>query len=194
MLWSVERPFAGAFAVHIPGATLRHHTGLVSAVLSASMNMANRQWRFSRNLGYPDPSPGGHGRRRGPADEPLTRGRAFGTDGSETSDAPPGIAKRRQRSAAKGRQGVAPRHTTVEDGELAPEEPVEGRAWPTGGSPGGNQAEHIEVPKPVTVTPRVSIRGLRSASWRHNDRIANPLVDEPDTLIGYVRICGSCGE
>ena len=54
MLWSVERPFAGAFAVHIPGATLRHRTGLVPAVLPASMNMANRQWRFSRNLGYPD--------------------------------------------------------------------------------------------------------------------------------------------
>ena len=71
---------------------------------------------------------------------------------------------------------------------------MEGRAWPTGGPPGGHQAEHIAAPKPVTVTPRVSVRGFRSASWRHNGRIANPLVDEPDTLIGYVRICGSCGE
>ena len=36
MLLSVERPFVGAFAVRIPGATLLHRNGLVQAVLPAS--------------------------------------------------------------------------------------------------------------------------------------------------------------
>ncbi len=36
MLLSVERPFVGAFAVHIPRATLLHRNGLVQAVLPAS--------------------------------------------------------------------------------------------------------------------------------------------------------------
>ena len=36
MLWSAERPFVGAFAVRIPGATLRHRHGLVTAVPPAS--------------------------------------------------------------------------------------------------------------------------------------------------------------
>ena len=36
MLLSFERPFVGAFAVHIPGATLLHRNGLVSAVLPES--------------------------------------------------------------------------------------------------------------------------------------------------------------
>ena len=38
MLLSVERPFVGAFAFHIPGATLPHckESGLVQAVLPAS--------------------------------------------------------------------------------------------------------------------------------------------------------------
>jgi hypothetical protein len=54
MLWSVERPLVGASAVHIPGATLRHRTGLVPAVLPASKTMANGQWGLSGNLGGPD--------------------------------------------------------------------------------------------------------------------------------------------
>jgi hypothetical protein len=54
MLWSVERPLVGASAVHIPGAMLRHRTGLVPAVLPASKNMANGQWGLSGNLGGPD--------------------------------------------------------------------------------------------------------------------------------------------
>jgi len=99
-----------------------------------------------------------------------------------------------KRSAAKGTQGVAPRHSTVEAGELAPEEPVEGRARPTGGSRGGKQREHFEAPHFVTVTPRVSVRGVHPASRRLSGCIANPLVDEPDALIAHVRICGSCGE
>ena len=53
MLWSVERPFAGAFAFLIPGATLRHCTGLVPAVLPASTEHGKRKLGFPRNLGDP---------------------------------------------------------------------------------------------------------------------------------------------
>ena len=53
MLWSVERPFVGASAFHIPGATLLHCTGLVPAVLPASTEHGKRKWGFPRNLGDP---------------------------------------------------------------------------------------------------------------------------------------------
>jgi len=53
MLLSVERPFVGASAFHIPGATLRHRTGLVPAVLPASTEQGKRKWGFPRNLGDP---------------------------------------------------------------------------------------------------------------------------------------------
>ena len=54
MLLSVERPFVGAFAVHIPRAMLLHRNGLVQAVLPASVRTcANGQSRFPRNLGDP---------------------------------------------------------------------------------------------------------------------------------------------
>jgi hypothetical protein len=53
MLLSAERPFAGAFAFHIPGATLRHCSGLVPAVLPASTEHGKRKWGFPRNLGDP---------------------------------------------------------------------------------------------------------------------------------------------
>ena len=53
MLLSVERPFVGAFAVHIPGATLLHRTGLVPVVLPASTEHGKRKWGFPRNLGDP---------------------------------------------------------------------------------------------------------------------------------------------
>src|SRR5690349_4086058 len=51
MLLSVERPFVGASAFPIPGATLRHCTGLVPAVLPASTEHGKRKWGFPRNLG-----------------------------------------------------------------------------------------------------------------------------------------------
>ena len=54
MLLSVERPFAGAFAVHIPRAMLLLRNGLVPAVLPASVRTcANGQWGFPRNLRDP---------------------------------------------------------------------------------------------------------------------------------------------
>ena len=54
MLLSAERPFVGASAVCIPGATLLLCIGLVHAVLPASdWNIANGKLRFPRNLGDP---------------------------------------------------------------------------------------------------------------------------------------------
>ena len=53
MLFSVERPFVGAFAFHIPGAMLLHRIGLVTAVLPASTEHGKRKWGFPRNLGGP---------------------------------------------------------------------------------------------------------------------------------------------
>src|SRR5262245_52783231 len=51
MLWSAERPFVGAFALHIPGATLRHRTGLVPAVLPASTEQGKRTIEVLQELG-----------------------------------------------------------------------------------------------------------------------------------------------
>ncbi len=52
MLWSSERPFVGASAFCIPGATLLCRNGLTQTVLPESdWNMANGQLRFPRNLG-----------------------------------------------------------------------------------------------------------------------------------------------
>ena len=51
MLWSVERPFVGAFAFHIPGATLLHRTGLVRVVLPASTEHGERAIGVPQELG-----------------------------------------------------------------------------------------------------------------------------------------------
>ena len=51
MLLSVERPFVGAFALLIPGATLRHRTGLVHVVLPASIEHGKRTIGVSREPG-----------------------------------------------------------------------------------------------------------------------------------------------
>ena len=52
MRLSAERPFVGASAVHIPGATPRHRTGLVPAVLPASVwNMGKRTIGVLQELG-----------------------------------------------------------------------------------------------------------------------------------------------
>ena len=51
MLLSVERPFAGALAFVIPGAALRYRTGLVSAVLPASIEHGERTIGVSQELG-----------------------------------------------------------------------------------------------------------------------------------------------
>ena len=104
MLLSAERPFVGAFAVCIPGATLLHCIGLVHAVLPASdWNIANEQLRFPRNLGDPDASSANPGRRyRVTNSWPWRRTRP---PKSEHNECNRGIAKRRKRSAARWAAG-----------------------------------------------------------------------------------------
>src|SRR5215471_4130161 len=51
MLLSVERPFVGASALHIPGATLLHCSGLVIAVLPASTEHGKRALGVPQELG-----------------------------------------------------------------------------------------------------------------------------------------------
>ena len=51
MLGSVERPIVGALAVRTPGATLRHLTGLVPAVLPASTEQGKRTIGILQELG-----------------------------------------------------------------------------------------------------------------------------------------------
>src|SRR6516165_11303385 len=62
MLLSAERPFVGAFAVRIPGATLRHRHGLVAAVLPASTEHVRTDNRGSPGtceiLSFPQRTPG----------------------------------------------------------------------------------------------------------------------------------------
>src|SRR5262245_58817126 len=80
MLLSAERPFVGASAFLIPGATLLHLTGLVTAVLPASTEHGKRTIEVPQELGRscrplrdipagatgsPTPGPGGALVRRG---------------------------------------------------------------------------------------------------------------------------------
>jgi hypothetical protein len=51
MLLSAERPFVGASAFHIPGATLLHRTGLVPAFLPASTEHGKRTIEVPQELG-----------------------------------------------------------------------------------------------------------------------------------------------
>src|SRR5262249_32307108 len=51
MLLSAERPFVGALALHIPGATLLHCSGLVTAVLPASTEQGKRTLGVLQELG-----------------------------------------------------------------------------------------------------------------------------------------------
>ena len=53
MLLSVERPLVGAFAFHIPGATLLHLMVWCKQSCRRRLNMANGQSGFPRNLGDP---------------------------------------------------------------------------------------------------------------------------------------------
>ena len=154
----------GAFVVDIAGAMLTRRNGLACSVLPGSKNRAKGQW-VVREPGRPCLPPCGNVRTWGPDCEPQARGLVSWTAGSETPGTPQGIAKRRQRSAARGAQGVAQRHSTVEAGELVSEEPGEGRALPTGGPSVGNQGEHFVASFLVTVTSldRPERLGRRSA-------------------------------
>ena len=99
MLLSVERPFVGASAVHIPGATLLHRIGLVPAVLPASTEHGKRTLGVPQELGRSCRSlceiPAG--------DTGITTpgpGGALVRWGAKRTSERGGTVKRRQRSAA----------------------------------------------------------------------------------------------
>jgi hypothetical protein len=149
--------------VDIAGAMPTRRNGLACSVLPGSENRAKGHW-VVREPGRPCLPPCGKVRKWGPDYEPQARGLVSWTAGSKTPGTPQGIAKRRQRSAARGAQGVAQRHSTVEAGELASEDPGKGRALPTGGPTGGKQGKHSVASFPVTVTSLDSVRGAWPAS------------------------------
>src|SRR5262249_13326758 len=172
MLWSAERPLVGAFAVRIPGATLRHRNGLVPAVPPASAEQGDRA------SGVPQ-EPGRSCR--------LLRERPAGDTG-RTTPGPGGALVRRGANRTSGRARYRPTKATqcggtggrrserlespVEAGELAPEDPLEGSEASVGRLDRGNHAEPIEVP------PQVHGTGTES----HGDPSgrANRSAEEPD--------------
>ena len=137
MLLSVERPFAGAFAVRIPGAALLYRNGLVRAVLPASTEHGER------TLGVPQ-EPGRSCRFLGeiPAgDTGLTTPGLSGAlvrRGAKRTSGRGGTAKRRQRSAAGWaagsrsalivplKQGNSPRRTLSREAKRQPADLTEG--------------------------------------------------------------------
>ena len=127
MLLSVERPFVGAFAVHIPRATLLHCSGLVHAVLPASIRTcANGQLRFPRNLGDPVVS-SATSRLEIPGDQ-LQALAAHSSVEERKERVQPKYrqAKETKRGGMDGRKSQHP-HITDEAGELVPRDPVKGR-------------------------------------------------------------------
>ena len=137
MLWSVERPFVGASAFHIPGATLRHRTGLVPAVLPASTEQGKRTIGVSREPGRScrllSANPG-----RRPGSPTPGPGGALVRRGANRTSARRGTAKRRQRSAAgraagsrsasivPPKQGNSPRRTLGREAKRRPADPSAG--------------------------------------------------------------------
>lgn len=100
----------------------------------------------------------------GPDYQPQAHGRVSG---------PMGAKRQTQRRVAPSegnearRQGPRESHSAIvllKPGELAPEDPAEGRALPADGPSRGNQAESSVTPAPVTVTLLDSGRGVRWAS------------------------------
>ena len=145
MLLSVERPFVGAFAVHIPRAMLLHCIGLVQAVLPASRNMRKRTMVVPQELGrsssFPRQIPGW--RYRVTNSRPRRRTRP---PGSEKNECNRGTAKRRQRSAvgwAAGSQSVLIVPTKLANSTLL--EPVEGCETPDHGTVFEKHDECIEI-------------------------------------------------
>ena len=80
----------------------------------------------------------------------------------------------------------------MEAGELDSREPGGGKEAPACGFSEEKQPEHIVVPSAV---PETSLNSGVSGRWASgfNCRPINPHVDEPDALIGQVRICGRDG-
>ncbi len=127
MLLSVERPIVGAFAVHIPRATLLHRTGLVPAVLPASVRTrANGQWRFPRNLGDSVVS-SVNSRLEIPGDQ-LQASAVHSSVEERKERVQPRYrqAKETKCGGMSGRKSQHP-HITDDAGELVPRDPAEGR-------------------------------------------------------------------
>src|SRR5262249_6081984 len=93
-----ERPFAGAAAGPLPGATLRHRTGLVPAVLPASTEQGKRATEVPQGRGEILSSPQRHPGRSYRVTNPRPRRRPR-PPGSEPNE---GTLRYRQAKATKG--------------------------------------------------------------------------------------------
>ncbi len=174
MLMSVERPFVGALAFHIPRATLLHRNGLVQAVLPASVwNMCKRTIGVPQELGRtlfaPRRIPGWRHRVTNSRPRRFTR-----PPRSEHNECNRGTAKRRQRSAAGWaagsrnalivplKQGNSLRRTLWRKAKRRPADPVE-----------GNMSSTSKLDPHVTVTRLDSYgdhRGWRTCRSRNRMR------------------------
>ena len=127
MLLSVERPSVGAFAVHIPRATLLHCTGLVQAVLPASLEHVQTDNRGSPGTWEILSPPRHHSRLEPPGDQ-LQASAAHSSVEERTQRVQPRYrqAKETKCGGMDGRKSQHPR-STDEAGELVPRDPVEGR-------------------------------------------------------------------
>jgi hypothetical protein len=160
MLWSVERPFAGAFAVLIPGATLRHCTGLVHAVLPASTEQGKRTLGVPQELGTPARLRLDNDRFWGWPD-PNTPGPkpASGLCGATNTGARGGnrLAKATKWDGKDGRESersIVP----VKPGNSCRENPGEGRGRLVAGPWPGNSAGALNLDPLSTKRPRVAQR------------------------------------
>src|SRR5262249_29160659 len=78
----------------------------------------------------------------------------------------------------QGGPGIGALHSTAEAGELVPRGPGGGKGAPRRGAVAGQQRGGIE--------PRLAVHETATGSAAH----VSPRRDEPDALIGHVRICG----
>ena len=175
MLWSAERPLAGALAVRRPGAAPRPRTGLVPAVRPASTEQGER------TIGVP----------QGPGRSCRLLGEIPAGETGLTTPGRDGALVRRGANRTRGRQRYRPTKATkcggmggreserldrtVEVGELAPEDPVEGSEASVGRPDRGKHAEHIEV------LPQV--HGTRTESHGDPSGVAHRPAEEPDALM-----------
>jgi len=148
MLLSVERPFAGAFAVHIPRAMLLLRNGLVQAVLPASRNMCKRIIGDPQELVEILSSPRQHPGRsyRVTNSRPRRRTRP---PRSERNECNRGTAKRRKRSAvgrAAGSHSVL--IVPLKPANSPQLEPVEGSETSSHGTVTEKHDECIEIRQP----------------------------------------------
>ena len=147
MLWSAERPFAGALAFVIPGAALRHRNGLVPAVLPASIEQGKRTLGVPQELGTPDRLRLDNDRSWGWPD-PNTPGPkpASGLCGATNTGARGGnrLAEAMKWDGTDGRESersIVP----VKPGNSCREDPAEGRGRLVAGPWPGNSAGTLNL-------------------------------------------------